>query len=94
MQGIVLFDHLDAGAAVFGDLVNVRPFHKAEADVGVAKGIIIAGHGRVMPAEEMDLATPKPFTASSQCVFWPRSGSGSERTVRSDNRMSGALFRI
>jgi hypothetical protein len=57
MRGIVLVDHLDAGAAVFADLVNVRPFHKAEADVGVAKGIIIAGHGRVMPAEEMDLAT-------------------------------------
>jgi hypothetical protein len=30
-------DHLHAGAAVLGNLIDVRPFHRAEADVGMAK---------------------------------------------------------
>src|SRR5260370_38107835 len=39
MHGIELLDHLDAGAAVLGDLIDVRPFHQSEADVGVAKAV-------------------------------------------------------
>ena len=39
MRGVVILDHLDAGAAVFGDLVDVRPLHQAEADVGVAEAV-------------------------------------------------------
>ena len=43
MDGIVLFDHLNAGAAVFGDLVNVGPFHQAHADIGVTQAVGRAG---------------------------------------------------
>jgi len=32
MRGVVPLDHLDAGAAVFRDLVDVRAFHEAQAD--------------------------------------------------------------
>jgi hypothetical protein len=39
MGGVELFDHLDAGAAVFGDLVDVRAFHEAETNVGVAEAV-------------------------------------------------------
>src|ERR1035437_9210004 len=31
----VFFDHLNAGAAVLGDLINVRALHQTQADVGV-----------------------------------------------------------
>ena len=37
--GVVFLDHLDAGAAVLGDLVDVRAFHQAQADVGVAQAV-------------------------------------------------------
>ncbi|MEA3011603.1 MAG: hypothetical protein QOD42_148, partial [Sphingomonadales bacterium] len=33
VRGAEVFDHLDAGAAVFGDLVDVGALHQAEADV-------------------------------------------------------------
>jgi hypothetical protein len=41
MSGIVLFDHLDAGAAVLGNLIDVSAFKKVEA--GIAKGAHCAG---------------------------------------------------
>ena len=43
VRGIVFLDHLDAGAAVLGDLVDVRPFHQAQADIGVAQAVGRAG---------------------------------------------------
>ena len=39
MRGVVFFDHLDAGAAVLGDLVDVRAFEEAQADIGMAQGV-------------------------------------------------------
>ena len=39
VRRIVLLNHFNAGAAVLGDLVNVRPFHEAEADVGVLEAV-------------------------------------------------------
>ncbi len=36
---IEFFDHLDAGATVFGYLVYISSFHESEADIGVAKAI-------------------------------------------------------
>ena len=36
MRGVMLFNHLDTGAAIFSDLVYVRTFHKAKADIGMA----------------------------------------------------------
>ena len=39
VRGVKFLDHLDAGAAVLRDLVDVGPFHQPEADVGVAQGI-------------------------------------------------------
>src|SRR5271157_442851 len=35
MRRVILLDHLDAGAAVFGDLVDVGAFHQAQADIRV-----------------------------------------------------------
>ena len=39
MGSISILIDLDAGAAVLGDLVDVRPFHQAQADIGVAKAV-------------------------------------------------------
>ena len=39
MGGVEFLDHLDAGAAVFGDLVNVGAFHEAHADISMAKAV-------------------------------------------------------
>ncbi len=39
VRGIVFLDHLDAGAAIARDSVDVRAFHQAETDVSVAKRI-------------------------------------------------------
>src|SRR5258708_36409105 len=41
--GVVFLDHLDAGAAVLRDLINVRAFHETKADVGVPQAIGRAG---------------------------------------------------
>lgn len=39
MRGIEVLDHLDAGPAILGDLVDVGTFHKSEADVGMPQAI-------------------------------------------------------
>src|SRR5690606_35695912 len=38
-RGVVLLDHLDAGAAVLGDLVDVGSFHQAQTDIGMAQAV-------------------------------------------------------
>lgn len=43
MGGVVFLDHLDAGATVLRDLINVRAFHETQADVGVPQAIGRAG---------------------------------------------------
>jgi hypothetical protein len=35
----VLLNHLDTGAAVLRDLIDVGAFHKAHADIGVAQAV-------------------------------------------------------
>src|SRR5260370_41863517 len=45
MRSVIFLDHLDAGAAVFGDLVDVGPFHQAQTDVGMTQAV-----GRTRPA--------------------------------------------
>ncbi len=39
MGGVVLLDHLDAGAAVFGDLVDVGTFHQAQTYICVPEAV-------------------------------------------------------
>ena len=39
MHGIELFDHLDTGPAVIGDLKVIRALHQAERDVAVPQAI-------------------------------------------------------
>ena len=39
MRGIVFLNHLDAGAAILGNLVDVGTFHQTQADVGVPEAI-------------------------------------------------------
>ena len=39
MHRVVLLDHLNAGSAVLGDLVNVRPFHETEAYICVPEAV-------------------------------------------------------
>jgi hypothetical protein len=36
---VVFLDHLDAGAAVLRDLINVCAYHKTQADVGVPQAV-------------------------------------------------------
>src|ERR1035437_9774561 len=43
MGGVVFLDHLNAGAAVLRNLVNIRAFHQAQADVGVPQAVGRAG---------------------------------------------------
>ena len=38
VRRVILLDHLDAGAAVFGDLVDVGTSHQAQTDVCVPQG--------------------------------------------------------
>src|SRR5258708_37026273 len=45
MGGVVFLDHLDAGAAVFGDLVDVGTFHQAQTYICVPEAV-----GRSGPA--------------------------------------------
>ena len=39
MRRIVFLDYLDAGAAVFGDLVDVRAFHQAQTNICVPQAV-------------------------------------------------------
>jgi len=39
VRGVVILDHLDAGSAIFGDLINVGPFHQSQADVSMAQAV-------------------------------------------------------
>lgn len=43
MGGVVFLDHLNAGAAVFRDLINVGAFHETQADVCVPQALGRAG---------------------------------------------------
>jgi hypothetical protein len=46
------FDHLHAGAAILGDLINVGSFHQPHADVGVPEAI---GRSAIAIAVELQL---------------------------------------
>jgi len=37
--GVVLLDHLHAGAAIFSDLVDISAFHQAQADICVSEAV-------------------------------------------------------
>jgi len=39
VSGIVLLDHLDTGPAILRDLIDIRPFHQAQADIGVTQAV-------------------------------------------------------
>lgn len=52
MGGVEPLDHLDAGAAVFGDLVDVRAFHEAHTYVGMAQAV---GCARIALPIELEL---------------------------------------
>jgi hypothetical protein len=39
MSSIVFLDHLDAGTAVFGDLIDIGTFEQAQADVSMAQAV-------------------------------------------------------
>ena len=36
MRGVIFFDHFDAGATVFCDLVDISAFHEAQANIRMA----------------------------------------------------------
>src|SRR5665213_563812 len=40
---VIFLDHLNAGAAVLRNLINVRAFHETQADVGVPQAVRRAG---------------------------------------------------
>ena len=39
VRGVEFLDHLHAGAAVLGDLINVRPLHQSQADIGMPQAV-------------------------------------------------------
>ena len=39
MGGVVFFDHLDAGATVFCDLIYVSPFQQPEGNVAMSQAV-------------------------------------------------------
>ncbi len=39
VRRIKLLDHLDAGAAIFGDLLDIGAFHEAQTNVGVTQAV-------------------------------------------------------
>src|SRR5215471_9906658 len=39
MRGVIFLDHLDAGAAVLGDLVDIRTLHQSQADVRMTQTV-------------------------------------------------------
>ena len=39
MPPVKLLDHLDTGAAVLGDLISIRTFEQAQADIGVPQAV-------------------------------------------------------
>jgi hypothetical protein len=51
VRRVVFLDHLDAGAAVLGDLVDVGTLHQAQADVGVPQAVGRAGAAFAVEAE-------------------------------------------
>ena len=53
--GVILLDHLDAGAAVLGDLVDVGAFHEPHTDIGMPQAVSSA---RIAIAVRLEL---RPF---------------------------------
>ena len=39
VRGVEFLDHLDAGATVLGDLIDVCTLHEPEADIGVPEAV-------------------------------------------------------
>ena len=39
MPPVIFLDHLDAGAAVLGDLINISAFEQSEADIGMPQTV-------------------------------------------------------
>jgi hypothetical protein len=62
VRRIVFLNHLDAGAAVFGDLVDVRAFHEAQANVCMPQAV-----SRAWPAIAKALAI---LTLGTRSRFW------------------------
>ena len=48
VRGVELLDHLHAGAAVLGNLIDIRPLREPHADVNVAQAV-----GRAIGWEEL-----------------------------------------
>ena len=51
MRRVELFDHLDTGAAVFSDLVDVGALHQPQADVGMPQTVGGAGSAVTIEAK-------------------------------------------
>jgi len=56
VSGIQFLDHLDAGATVLGDLINVRALHEAHTDVGVTQAV---GRALVLIPVKLELCAPE-----------------------------------
>ena len=52
MSGIELLDHLHAGAAILGDLINVGALHKTHANICVAKAV---GRPRIVVPVKLEI---------------------------------------
>ena len=66
VQGVNSLDHLDAGAAIPGNLVDIRPFHQAQADVGglAVVALLETVEGAHRPRHALAVADAAPFRSA------------------------------
>src|ERR1051325_2461380 len=93
VHGVVLLDHLDAGAAVLGDLVDVAALQQPEAHVRVAEAV---GGPPVVVAVELqallleDGVEQATVVSGENLVRWLR-GVALHQTLERPHRPAGAL---
>jgi hypothetical protein len=81
MCRVILFDHLDTGAVVFRDLVDVGPFHQAQTDVCMPQAV---GGSRPAFAVDLRFSSSRIVLKSSRCHFGKMKSVGCGRRHSSD----------
>ena len=82
VRRVIFLDHLDAGAAVLGDLVDVGALHQAQADVGMAQAVgrpgpAVAVNPEIFFLQDRLELLPLPFRKKQihRCRDAPRRGA-------------------
>ena len=73
MSRVEPFDHLNARAAILGDLVNVGTFHKPHADIGMAEAVCSAS---VAVAIILEVGASENAVEKPDVIAWKDRGVG------------------